>query len=59
MDDIDEKDRPLTVENLTDYMRDVVRQNSKPVYADERIEKLDEYVKNGGRFEDFYSKQQE
>lgn len=59
MDDIDEKDRPLTVENLTDYMRDVVRQNSKPIYADERIEKLDEYVKNGGRFEDFYSKQQE
>lgn len=59
MDDIDEKDRPLTVENLTDYMRDVVKQNSKPVYADERIEKLDEYVKNGGRFEDFYSKQQE
>lgn len=59
MDDIDEKDRPLTVENLTDYIRDVVRQNSKPVYADERIEKLDEYVKNGGRFEDFYSKQQE
>lgn len=59
MDDIDEEDRPLTVENLTDYMRDVVRQNSKPIYADERIEKLDEYVKNGGRFEDFYSKQQE
>lgn len=59
MDDIDEKDRPLTVENLTDYMRDVVKQNSKPVYADERIQKLDEYVKNGGRFEDFYSKQQE
>lgn len=58
MDDIDEKDRPLTVEDLTNYMGEVVKQNSKPQYADDRIAQLDEYVKNGGKFEDFYSKQQ-
>ena len=59
MADIDEKDRPLTVEALTEYWADVIKENSVPQYADERIQKLDEYVKNGGKFEDFYSKQQE
>lgn len=59
IDDIDEKDRPLTVDDLTDYFAEVVRQNSKPEYADDRIKQLDEYVRNGGKFEDFYSKQQE
>ena len=59
MDEIDEKDRPLTVDDLTQYFTDVVNQNSVPQYADERIQALDEYVKNGGKFEDFYSRQQE
>jgi large subunit ribosomal protein L25 len=30
-------------------MEEVVDQNSKPTYADERIEQLDQYVKNGGK----------
>lgn len=59
MDEIDEKDRPLNVEDLAQYFVDVVNQNSTPDYADERIQALDEYVKNGGKFEDFYSRQQE
>ena len=59
MDEIDEKDRPLTVDQLTEYMKDVVAENSIPQYADERIQALDEYVKNGGKFEDFYARQQE
>ena len=58
MDEIDEKSRPLTVDQLTEYMRDVVVENSTPQYADDRIQALDEYVKNGGKFEDFYQKQQ-
>lgn len=59
MDDIKEEDRPLTVDDLTHYMREVVQQNSVPQYADERIQQLDEYVKNGGKFEDFYGRQQQ
>lgn len=58
MDDIKEEDRPLTVDNLTDYIREVIDQNSVPRYADERVQQLDEYVKNGGKFEDFYGQQQ-
>ena len=59
MNDIDEKDRPLTVEALTEYWAETIKQNSVPQYADDRIQKLDEYVRNGGKFEDFYQKQQE
>lgn len=57
--DIDEKERPVTVDELTNYLAETVRQNSVPTYADERIQALDEYVKNGGKFEDFYSVQKE
>ncbi len=59
MDEIDEKDKPLNVEDLAQYFVDVVNQNSAPQYADDRIQALDEYVKNGGKFEDFYARQQE
>lgn len=59
MADIKEEDRPLTVDDLTQYLSDVVKENSVPQYADDRIQRLDEYVKNGGKFEDFYSRQQE
>lgn len=59
MNDIEEDARPVTVEGLTDYIRQVVDQNSVPEYADERIQALDAYVKNGGRFEDFYAAQQQ
>ena len=59
MDEIDEKDRPLNTDQLVQYMKDVVVENSKPEFADERIQALDEYVRNGGKFEDFYHKQQE
>ena len=59
MDEIDDKEKPLTVDDLTAYFADVVEQNSVPKYADSRIQQLDEYVKNGGKFEDFYEKQQQ
>lgn len=59
MADIEDEDRPLTVDDLTTYLSNVVKENSVPQYADERIQMLDEYVKNGGKFEDFYTAQQQ
>lgn len=59
MADFNEEDKPVTVEEFTQYLGKVVEHNSVPQYADERIAKLDEYVKNGGKFEDFYQKQQD
>ena len=55
--DVEDDDKPQSIEGLIDYIEDVVEQNSKPTYADERIAQLDQYVKNGGRFEDFYTAQ--
>ena len=59
MADIEDEDRPLTVDDLTTYLSNVVKENSVPQYADERVQMLDEYIKNGGRFEDFYAAQQQ
>lgn len=59
MSSIKDEDKPLTVDGLTEYLTEAVRQNSIPEYADERIQKLDEYVKNGGKFEDFYTVQKD
>ena len=55
---VTDDEKPKSVEDLVDYIKDVVDENSTPQYADERIAKLDQYVKNGGRFEDFYQTQQ-
>lgn len=59
VDDINEEDKPVTVDGLTKYLSEAVQQSSVPEYADDRIQALDEFVRNGGRFEDFYAKQQE
>ena len=53
-----DNEKPTNVNELVDYIKDVVSENSVPQYADERIAQLDQYVKNGGRFEDFYQTQQ-
>lgn len=55
--DVDEQDKPTSIESLIDYIGDMVEQNSTPKYADDRIAQLDAYVKNGGKFEDFYNGQ--
>ena len=54
--EVDDEEKPKSVEDLIGYIEDVVEENSKPQYADDRIAQLDEYVKNGGNFEDFYNR---
>lgn len=51
----DEEDKPKTAEELVNYFYDVIEENSKPNYASEEIEKLDEFVKNGGNIRDYFS----
>ena len=53
--DVKDDEKPNSIESLIDYIGDVVEQNSTPQYSDQRIADLDAYVKNGGRFEDFYN----
>lgn len=55
---VDDDERPKNVDEFVEYMSKVAEENSVPQYADDRIAQLDQYVKNGGRFEDFYQTQQ-
>lgn len=53
--EVDDDEKPTSITDLIGYIQDVVEENSKPQYADERIAQLDEYVRNGGNFDDFYN----
>ena len=55
---VDDSERPKNVDEFVEYMSKVAEENSIPQYADDRIAQLDQYVKNGGKFEDFYQTQQ-
>lgn len=52
--EVDTEDKPNTIEDLIDYMRDLVEENSTPEYSSDQVKELDEFIKNGGKFEDFY-----
>ena len=53
--DVSEEEKPKTVEDLVSFMQNVVESSSTPQYANEDIAALDEYVRNGGRIEDYIS----
>lgn len=53
--DITDDERPKSVEDLVNYMKTVVDSSSNPVYSNDDVAALDEYVRNGGRMEDFLS----
>lgn len=52
---VNEDEKPTTIEGLIQYITDLVDENSTPTYSDPRIKQLDEYVRNGGSFDDFYN----
>ena len=54
-DDVDDEEKPKTAEDLIEYFRDVIEENSVPNYASEEVEKLDEFVRNGGDLKDYFS----
>lgn len=49
------EEKPKDVDSLIDYFQNVIEQNSKPEYASEEIENLDNFVKQGGNLRDFLS----
>lgn len=50
---------PSTPEELVQYFRDVIEENSTPTYANDEIAALDEFVKNGGNLRDYLKIDQE
>ena len=53
-DDVEEDEKPKTAQDLVEYFREVIEDNSKPDYASEEVEKLDEFVRNGGNLRDYF-----
>lgn len=53
--ELDDEDKPKNITELVDYMGDLIEANSKPKYASEDIQQLDDYVKSGGDIETFFS----
>ena len=49
----DEDEIPQTPEELVEYFQQVIEDNSVPQYANEEIEALDNFVKNGGNIRDY------
>ena len=54
-DDDEEEEKPKTVEELVKYFKEVIEEQSTPEYASEDVAKLDEFVRNGGKLEDYFS----
>jgi hypothetical protein len=50
----EEDEKPKTIAEVVKYMNKVVEESSKPVYANEDIEKLNAFVANGGDLKDYY-----
>ena len=53
--DISGDDAPKNIQEIIDFMGEIVKQASVPTYASEDIKRLDEFVKDGGNIRDFYS----
>ena len=46
--DVTDEEKPKSVEDLINYFSKVIEEDSKPQYASEEVEALDNYVKQGG-----------
>lgn len=49
----EDEEKPNTIENLIDYFQNIIEEESKPTYASEEIEQLDNFVKQGGNLQDY------
>ena len=47
------EEKPNTIESLIDYFQNIIEEESKPVYASSEVEALDNFVKQGGKLQDY------
>ena len=50
----EEDKKPTNVEDLVAYFKDVIEENSVPVYANDEVKEIDEFVRNGGKLQDYF-----
>lgn len=49
----EDEEKPNTIESLIDYFQNIIEEESKPTYASEEVEQLDNFVKQGGKLQDY------
>lgn len=54
-EDVEDDEKPKTAEDLIEYFKEVIEENSTPQYASEEVQKLNEFVRNGGDLKDYYN----
>lgn len=52
--EIEDDEKPKTVDALIDYFTQVIEENSTPDYASDEVRQLDEFVRNGGELKKFF-----
>lgn len=53
-EDLEDEDKPKTAEELIAYFEEVIKEESVPTYASDEVQKLDEFVKNGGNIREYF-----
>ena len=47
------EEKPTTIDSLIDYFQNIIEEESKPQYSSEEVEQLDNFVKQGGKLQDY------
>jgi len=55
----EEEEKPKDVESLVKYFQEVIEENSIPQYANDQVKEIDEFVRNGGKIEDYFQAEKE
>ena len=51
----EDEEKPKSVDEVINLLNKIVEENSRPSFASDKIESLNEFVNNGGKFEDYYN----
>ena len=55
----DDFEKPKTIDEFIEVLNNIVEENSIPEYANDEIKQLDDFVRNGGKLNDFIKLNQE
>lgn len=51
----EDEEKPKTVKELVNLISEVIEENSVPTYANDEVAKIDEFVRKGGKLEDYFT----
>jgi hypothetical protein len=52
---IEDDEKPKSIEDFIEYINALIEEESKPAYSNEMIAELDEFIRNGGSIQDYFS----